>query len=62
MNACKYRCNKKVRAVLLQLLLLLQLQQFFIYEIEAAEEAAPAIFGRYLVAQWRQLLAAADVF
>ena len=32
------------------------------YEIEAAEEAAPAIFSRYLVAQWRQLLAAADAF
>ena len=27
-----------------------------LYEIEAAVEAAPAIFGRYLVALWRQLL------
>ena len=33
-----------------------------IYEIEAAVEAAPAIFGRYQVTQWRQLLAAADAF
>ena len=29
---------------------------FLIYEIEAAAEAAPAIFGRYLVTQRRQLL------
>ena len=35
---------------------------FLIYEIEGAEEAAPAIFGRYLVAQWPQQLAAADAF
>ena len=35
---------------------------FLIYEIEAAVEAAPAIFGRYLVTLWRQLLAAADAF
>ena len=35
---------------------------FLIYHIEAAIEAAPAIFGRYLVTQWRQLLAAADAF
>ena len=35
---------------------------FFIYELEAAVEATPAIFGRYLVTQWRQLLAAADAF
>ena len=35
---------------------------FLIYEIGAAEEAAEAIFGRYLVAQWRQLLAAAVTF
>ena len=35
---------------------------FLIYKIEAAVEAAPAIFGRYLVTQWRQLLAAADAF
>ena len=30
--------------------------------IEAAVKAAPAIFGRYLVTQWQQLLAAADAF
>ena len=35
---------------------------FLIYKIEAAVEAVPAIFGRYLVTQWRQLLAAADAF
>ena len=35
---------------------------FLIYKIEAAVEAAPAIFGRYLVTLWRQLLAAADAF
>ena len=35
---------------------------FLIYEIEAAVEAAPTIFGRYLVTLWRQLLAAADAF
>ena len=35
---------------------------FFTYELEAAVEATPAIFGRYLVTQRRQLLAAADAF
>ena len=45
-----------MRALLLLLLLLLQL----IYEIEAAVEAAPEVFGRYLVTLWRQLLVAAD--
>ena len=35
---------------------------FLIYKIEAAEEAAPTIFGRYLVAQRRQLLAASVAF
>ena len=44
------------------LLLLLLLSNFLIYEMEAAVEADPAIFGRYLVTLWRQLLAAADAF
>ena len=35
---------------------------FFKYEPEAAVEATPAVFDRYLVTQWRQLLAAADAF
>ena len=35
---------------------------FLIYKIEAAVEAGPAIFSKYLVTQWRQLLAAADAF
>ena len=35
---------------------------FLIYKIEAAVDAAPAIFGRYLVTLWRQQLAAADAF
>ena len=35
---------------------------FLIYKIAVAVEAASAIFGRYLVTQWRQLLVAADAF
>ena len=34
----------------------------FIYEIEATVDAAPVIFGRYLVTLWCQQLAAADAF
>ena len=35
---------------------------FLIYEIEVAVDAAPAIFGRYLVTLCRQQLVAADAF
>ena len=56
--------------LLLLLLLLLPLlllagaaaAYFFKYEPDAAVEATPSIFGRYLVTKWRQLLAAADAF